>query len=93
VVDEFTREGLAIRCGRSLTGTDVMHTLNVLIKRSGRPMCLKSDNGPQFIATAVREWLEERYIASQYIAPGSPWQSACQSEQHLSYDLLEPLGI
>ncbi len=73
VVDEFTCEGLAIHCARSLTATDVIHTLTELIKRS-EASCLKSDNGPQFVATAVREWLEERNIGSQYIAPGSPWQ-------------------
>jgi putative transposase len=76
VVDEFTREGLAICCARSLTATDVIQTLNELIKQYGRPDCLKSDNGPQFVATAVRKWLEGQRIDTHYIDPGSPWQNA-----------------
>ena len=76
VVDEFTREGLAIRCAGSLTATDVVQTLNELLKTYGRPLCLRSDNGPQFVAMAVREWLKERGIGTHYIDPGSPWQNA-----------------
>jgi putative transposase len=75
IVDEFTREGLAIRCARSLTATDVVQTLKKLIRRHGRPLCLRSDNGPQFIAETVRKWLEEHDIGTHYIDPGSPWQN------------------
>ena len=76
MVDEFTREGLVIRCARSLTATDVVQTLNEWLKTYGRPLCLRSDNGPQFVAMAVREWLKERGIGTHYIDPGSPWQNA-----------------
>ena len=75
IVDEFTREGLAIRCGRSLTATDVIHALKELIQRHGRPVCLRSDNGPQFVAMTVRNWLNEHNIGTHYIDPGSPWQN------------------
>jgi putative transposase len=75
VVDEFTRQGLAIRCGRSLTATDVVHALKALIQRHGRPVCLRSDNGPQCVATTVRKWLDERHIGTHDIDPGSPWQN------------------
>jgi transposase InsO family protein len=47
-----------------------------LLKTYGRPLCLRSDNGPQFVAMAVREWLKERGIGTHYIDPGSPWQNA-----------------
>ncbi len=76
MVDEFTREGLAICCGRSLTATDVICTLKVLMSRHGKPICLRSDNGPQFVATAVQAWLAKRRIGTHYIDPGSPWQNA-----------------
>lgn len=75
IVDEFTREGLAIRCGRSLTAPEVLRTLEGLIRRYGRPLCLRSDNGPEFIACRVRNWLKERRIGTHYIDPGSPWQN------------------
>jgi putative transposase len=75
IVDEFTREGLSIRCGRSLTATDVVHALKELIHRQGRPDCLRSDNGSQFVATTVRNWLDEHNIGAHYIDPGSPWQN------------------
>jgi len=75
VVDEFAREGLAIPSGRSLTATDVIRALEALIRRYGRPVCLRSDNGPEFIAHRVKEWLEKRGIGTHYIDPGSPWQN------------------
>lgn len=75
IVDEFTREGLAIHCARSLTAPDVIRTLEGLIHRYGRPLCLRSDNGPEFIASRVRSFLEERHIGTCYIDPGSPWQN------------------
>jgi transposase InsO family protein len=75
VVDEFAREGLAIRSGRSLTAPDVIRTLEELVRRYGRPVCLRSDNGPEFIAHQVKDWLEKRGIGTHYIDPGSPWQN------------------
>jgi transposase InsO family protein len=76
VVEEFTREGLEIHCATSITATDVIAVLAELIAQHGRPVCLRSDNGPEFIATAVKEWLAEHSIGTHYIDPGSPWQNA-----------------
>lgn len=75
VVDEFTREGLTIEVGRSLTAGDVTRILAWLIRQHGQPVCLRSDNGPEFIATAVKDWLAEHHIGTHYIDPGSPWQN------------------
>lgn len=76
IVDEFSREGLAVECSRSLTSVDVVRTLARLVAQHGAPQCLRSDNGPEFIAKAVKDWLEEHSIGTHYIEPGSPWQNA-----------------
>ncbi len=75
VVDEFYRGGLAVGCSRSLTAPDVIRALAGLIRHHGRPACLRSDNGPEFIALEVRTWLECNGIDTHYIDPGSPWQN------------------
>ena len=80
VVDEFTREGLAIRVNRSMTSGDVIRVLAELMGRHGKPVCLRSDNGPEFIAKTVQDWLAEQSVGTHYIDPGSPWQNAyCES--------------
>lgn len=80
VVDEFTRQGLAIRVGRSLTAGDVIRVLTELFARHGRPACLRSDNGPELVSRAVQTWLGKRHVDTHYIAPGSPWENAyCES--------------
>ena len=76
VVDEFTRQALAIRVGRSLTASDVVRILGELFRQPGRPACLRSDNGPERVSKAVRSWLKERQVDTHYIEPGSPWQNA-----------------
>lgn len=76
VVDEFTRQGLTIDIGRSLTAGDVINSLERLFQVHGRPVCLRSDNGPELIAAAVQEWLKARHVDAHYIAPGSPWENA-----------------
>ena len=55
MVDEFTREGLAVRVSRSMTSGDVVRVLAELMRRHGKPMCLRSDNGPEFIARTVQD--------------------------------------
>ena len=75
VVDEFTRQGLAIRIGRSLTAVDVVRILDELFAEHGRPVCIRSDNGPELVATRVQKWLEEKHVDTHYIDPGSPWQN------------------
>lgn len=75
IVDEFYRGGLAVDCSRSLTAPDVIRALARLIRHHGRPECLRSDNGPEFIATEVQRWLQRNGIDTHYIEPGSPWQN------------------
>ena len=76
VVDEFTRECLAIEVERRLTATDVVNTLKYLFELRGAPAFVRSDNGPEFIAGAVKAWLEASGSATLYIEPGSPWENA-----------------
>jgi transposase InsO family protein len=76
VVDEFTRQGFDIHVGRSITGHDVIRILDGLFQQYGRPVCLRSDNGPELVSKAVQEWLKEKHVDTHYIEPGSPWQNA-----------------
>jgi len=75
VVDEFTHEGLMIEVSRSITSGDVIRCLEYLFVLYGTPDCLKSDNGPEFIAKGVQSWLKDREVKVRYIDPGSPWQN------------------
>jgi len=75
VVDEYTRECLAIRVARRLTSEDVLQQLTELFVARGTPTCLRSDNGPELTATAVREWLARVGVTPLFIAPGSPWEN------------------
>ena len=76
VVDEFTREGLAVRANRSMTSGDVVRVLAELMRCHGKPGCIRSDNGPEFVARAIQDWLAEQSVGTHYIDPGSPWQNA-----------------
>jgi transposase InsO family protein len=80
VVDEFTRQCLAIEVERRLTADDVVNTLRYLFELRGAPAFVRSDNGPEFIAQAVKSWLTESGSKTLYIEPGSPWENAyCES--------------
>jgi transposase InsO family protein len=76
VLDEFSRECLAIRVRRSFPASQVQRVLEGLFAEHGAPEFLRSDNGPEFIALALRDWLAEREAATLYIDPSSPWQNA-----------------
>ena len=76
VVDEYTRECLSIGVGRSITAEDVVETLASLFRRRGAPSFIRSDNGPEFVAEAVKRWLEVSGVGTLYIEPGSPWENA-----------------
>jgi transposase InsO family protein len=76
VVDEFTRECLTIEVERHLTAREVVSTLEYLFEVRGEPEFIRSDNGPEFVAEAVRVWLARRGSKALYIAPGSPWENA-----------------
>mgnify|MGYP001054254367 CR=1 FL=1 len=75
IMDEFTREGLALEVDRSITGEDVVDVLAYLFEVHGEPAYIRSDNGPEFVAKAVREWLEASGVATLFIEPGSPWEN------------------
>ena len=75
VIDEFTHEALAIRIDRKLNSTDVIDVLTDLFILRGTPEHVRSDNGPEFIARAVQEWIAAVGARTAYIAPGSPWEN------------------
>ena len=76
VVDEYTRECLAIHVARRMRCEDVIGVLSGLIRERGVPAHLRSDNGPEFVARALRQWLGEQGVKTLYITPGSPWENA-----------------
>ncbi len=75
VVDEFTRECLAIRVARKLKAVDVIDVLSDLFILRGVPGHVRSDNGPEFVAQAVQDWIKAVGAKTAYIAPGSPWEN------------------
>jgi putative transposase len=75
VIDEYTRECLAIEVDRSFTAQDVIGILQYLFAVRGTPHNLRSDNGPEFVAQAVRCWLDKAGVATLFIAKGSPWEN------------------
>lgn len=74
VMDEYTRECHSLRPRRSYRAEDVIEVLEELIDKHGAPRFIRSDNGPEFIAYRIQDWLKERGIKSHYIKPGSPWE-------------------
>ena len=75
VLDEYTRECLAIDVARSFRGRDVVELLRYLFAVRGHPKYLRSDNGPEFVSKAVKRWLRASEVQTLYIAPGSPWEN------------------
>jgi putative transposase len=75
VLDEFTHECLAIRVSRRLNSTDAIDVLSDLFILRGAPEYVRSDNGPEFVAKAVQEWIAAVGAKTAYIAPGSPWEN------------------
>jgi putative transposase len=75
VIDEYTRKCLAIRVGSSLKADDVLETLSTLFITEGVPDYIRSDNGSEFTAKALREWIESIGVKTAYIEPGSPWEN------------------
>lgn len=75
VMDEYTRESLAIRVGRRLTAHDVIDELSKLMVVRGTPDHIRSDNGPEFTADVIRGWLGRLGVKTLFIEPGSPWEN------------------
>jgi transposase InsO family protein len=91
IIDEVTHECLAIRIGRKLKSTDVIDALSDLFILRGVPEYIRSDNGPEFVATAVQEWIAAVGVSMAYIAPGSPWENGFieSFNARLRYELID----
>lgn len=75
IVDEFSRMNVKIGIGRYFKADDVISALGQAMLEYGIPACLRVDNGPEFIATKLKAWIEESGIGIIYIDPGCPWQN------------------
>ena len=76
IVDEYTRESLALHVAHSIRATDVIEILARLVIERGAPEHIRSDNGPEFIAAAIRSWIEMIRCSTLFVAPGAPWENA-----------------
>jgi putative transposase len=75
LIDEYTRRCLATHVAWSIRAVDVITVVEAAMERYGVPEHVRSDNGPEFIAYAIRDWLQERQVKAIYIKPGSPWEN------------------
>ncbi len=75
ILDEYTRESLSITVARRITAQDGIYQLGELFLERGIPEHIRSDNGPEFTARAVRQWLKDLGVKTLYIEPGSPWEN------------------
>jgi putative transposase len=75
IIDEFTRECVALVADGSIKARRVIEVVQLAMKQYGTPAYLRSDNGPEFIAKTIRGWLEKAGIDTAYIDPGKPWQN------------------
>ena len=82
IVDEYTRECLALKVDRSITSEDVIDTLAELLAMRGVPKHIRSDNGPEFIARAIQRWLRQVEVETLYVEPGSPWENGFAESFH-----------
>jgi putative transposase len=76
LIDEHTRECLAMHVDWSIRAVDVITVVEAAMARYGLPGHLRSDNGPEFIAYAIQDWLKGKNVKTIYIKPGSPWENA-----------------
>jgi putative transposase len=82
LVDEYTRECLALEVNRSMTALDVIGILAEVFRERGLPGHIRSDNGPEFIATAIRQYLGKAGVGTLYIEPGAPWENGYAESFH-----------
>jgi putative transposase len=82
IVDEYTRECLALKVDRSITSEDVIDTLAELFALRGVPQHIRSDNGPEFIAQAIQRWTKQLDLETLYIEPGAPWENGYAESFH-----------
>jgi transposase InsO family protein len=82
VLDEFTRECLVIQVGRSLRAPEVIGALTTAMHAQGAPAFIRSDNGSEFTALAVMQWLQSKSVGPSFIPPGRPWQNGYVESFH-----------
>jgi putative transposase len=82
IVDEYTRECLALKVDRSITSEDVIDTLAELFAMRGVPRHIRSDNGSEFIARAIQRWLRQVEVETLYVEPASPWENGYAESFH-----------
>jgi len=83
IIDEYTRECLFLRAARSFPSRRVIDALEEVMICTGRkPEYMRSDNGPEFVAKPVKQWLEQSKIGPRYIEPGAPWENGCVESFH-----------
>ena len=82
IVDEYTRECVALEVDRSITAEKVIDVLVELFRIRGVPKHIRSDNGPEFIAQAIRRWLSQAGVETLYVEPGSPWENGYAESFH-----------
>lgn len=75
LVDEYTRECLALEVRRGMTAPAVSEVLAAVVRERGAPVHIRSDNGPEFIAKVIRGWMAAAGLETLYIAPGAPWEN------------------
>ena len=75
LIDEYTRQCLATHAGWSIRAVDVITVVDAAMERYGMPEHLRSDNGPEFVAYEIQDWLKGRSVKTMYIKPGSPWEN------------------
>ena len=85
IVDEYSRECLALQMERSITAEDVVEVLDKLFSERGEPAYIRSDNGPEFIAQAIKGWLESSGVRTLY------YRARCSVGERLLRDLHQPL--
>ena len=82
IVDEYTRECLALEAERSITAEQVLDVIKDLFVVRGVPAHIRSDNGPEFIAKVIRDWLAKAEVKTLYIEPGAPWENGFVESFH-----------
>ena len=82
ILDEYTRECHVLRADRALKSADVLEWLQKAISKHGAPEYIRSDNGSEFIAKIIQNWLQENQIKTIYIEPASPWQNGFVESFH-----------
>lgn len=98
ILDEYSRESLKIYLDRKITSYDVIEHLAELFVERGAPDYIRSDNGPEFTARVVREWLERLGVKTLFIEPGSPWENGFiesfngkMRDEHLNREIFDTI--